>query len=339
MNFPIKKRYLLPIILVSAYFLGPKPAYPEFNGKIQALSIPLNELDSFVADKESKVPNIKPQNNAQIIWADSIRKTPYSVVYLHGFSASAVEGDPIHKEFAARYGCNMYLSRLARHGIEDDDSFKDLTPKALIDSAKEAIAIGKLLGEKVILLSCSTGGTLSVYLSAMNQEDIHAQILLSPNISIDEPATKLMAYPWGLQILRLANGSDYFHIRPDEDAKPFWTHTYRIEGLVALQNLLNETMTDEVFKKNIQPTFVGYYYKNEEECDHVVSVPAMKDYFSKIGTPEKNKRMIPFPNVGDHVVCSALKSQDLDEVRVAVFAFAEEILGLEKKHDKPSIEF
>ena len=73
---------------------------------------------------------------------------------------------------------------------------------------------------------------------------------------------------------------------------------------------------------------MGYYYKNEEECDKVVSVPAMKDYFSKISTPENQKRMVPFANVGNHVVASPIKSQDLDEVRRAVFAFGEEVLGL-----------
>jgi esterase/lipase len=331
MKLPVKKRYLFPLLLIATYALGPQTDFPEFTGEIQDLTISLMDLDNHIAQKESQFDNIKSNNQSQIIWADSVRKTPYAVVYLHGFSASPLEGDPIHKEFAERYGCNMYLPRLAGHGIDDKESFKNLTPKALIDSAKEAIAIGKLLGDKVILMSCSTGGTLSVYLSALNQEDVHAQILFSPNIAIHNPSTKLLAYPWGLQILKQMNGSDYFKIRSTQESKLFWTHTYRIEGLVALENLLQETMTNDIFEKNSQPIFVGYYYKNEEECDHVVSVPAMKDFFEKVSTPKDQKQMVPFPNVGNHVVCSSLKSKNLEEVRVATFAFAEEVLGLKKK--------
>ena len=46
---------------------------------------------------ESRRP-VKPENEARIIWQnDSLKnKTEYAVVYLHGFSASQEEGDPVH---------------------------------------------------------------------------------------------------------------------------------------------------------------------------------------------------------------------------------------------------
>ena len=183
----MKKRYIFPLFLLAiplVYFMGPKVEYPTIDAKIQTLSLPLAELDKYIAQKEQNVSNIKADNEARIVWADSIRKTPYSMVYLHGFSASAMEGNPIHKELAKRYGCNLYLARLAQHGIADRETFKDLTPKALVDSAKEAIAIGKLLGDKVIVLSCSTGGTLSAYLAAENPDWIAAQMLFLSLIHI-----------------------------------------------------------------------------------------------------------------------------------------------------------
>ena len=156
---------LLLLVLTIIYFLGPKAnQYPEFDGKINAIDIPLGQLDQYIAEQESKVANKKPNNHSRLIWADSIKKTEYAVVYLHGFSASPMEGDPIHQEFASRYGYNLYIPRLAGHGIDSKESFVDLTPKALIESAKEAIAIGRLIGEKVILMSCSTGSTLSCLL-------------------------------------------------------------------------------------------------------------------------------------------------------------------------------
>ena len=41
---------------------------------------------------------------------DSLKeKTEYAVVYLHGFSASQEEGDPVHYDFAKKFGCNLFL--------------------------------------------------------------------------------------------------------------------------------------------------------------------------------------------------------------------------------------
>ena len=84
---------------------------------------------------------IKPTNEARIIWFDSShQKTPYSVVYLHGFSASQAEGDPTHRRFAREFGCNLFLSRLADHGIDTTEALLQFTPDRIWESAKEALA-------------------------------------------------------------------------------------------------------------------------------------------------------------------------------------------------------
>lgn len=322
-----KKRYLVPLLLLTGIVFGPKPNFPSYTAEIPALRIPLEKLDGYLKEKEAEFPNIKPNNESRIVWADSIKKTPYSVVYLHGFSASAMEGDPVHQEFAKRYGCNLYLPRLADHGLADEDAFLKLTPKKLIHSAKEAIAIGKLLGEKVILMSCSTGGTLSTYLTANNPDDVHAQLLYSPNMRIYASTAQMLTMPWGLNLGKLTTG-DYYSFTLEGEGANYWTTRYRVEGIVALQALIEETMTDEVFKKITSPLFVGYYYKNEEEQDKVVSVPAMKHFYEMVSTPEDKKQMVAFPNVGNHVVLSRIQSNDLESVRQATYQYAEEVLGL-----------
>jgi len=174
----LKKRYILPLLLIGFYVLGPRASYPAFDNTLPQMKMgSLNELATFVKQKDADVPNLKALNESSIVWADSIRKTPYSIVYLHGFSASQMEGDPIHREFAARYGCNMYLPLLAGHGMDDEETFVDITPKDWIESAKEALLVGQQLGEKVIVMSCSTGGTLSAYLAAQYPELVDAQII------------------------------------------------------------------------------------------------------------------------------------------------------------------
>lgn len=322
-----KKRYLFPALLVLGIVLGPRPDFPTYDAKIPSLQVPLEKLDQYIAQQEAKFPNIKPENESRIIWADSIRKTPYSVVYLHGFSASAMEGAPINMEFAKRYGCNLYLPRLAEHGLDDEDAYLKLTPSGLVKTAKEAIAIGKILGDKVIVMSCSTGGTLSTFLAAHNPADIEAQIMYSPNFQIYNSSSKLLTMPWGMQLGKAMSGDYYSWSHKNPEVPKYWSMRYRMEGLVALQALIDETMTDEVFKKITQPTFLGFYYKNEDEQDKVISTTAIRHFYETIQTPKNKKEMIEFPNVDSHVITSGLQSKDLESVRMATFKFAEEVLG------------
>lgn len=329
-----KKRYLwlFPSLLMAGIFAGPRPGYPGFNGKLPKLKMKLSELDEFLRNKEAGVQKLKPGNESRIIWADSVRKTPYSIVYLHGWSACSHEGDPVHREFAERYGCNLYLPRLAGHGLDDKESFADLTPGDLVESAKEALAIGRLIGEKVILMSCSTGGTLSIYLAAENPEAVHAQLLFSPNIDIYAGASELLTLPWGKQIAEAMNGR-YFSFTPkDEKAYAYWTTTYRTQGLVTLKSLIETTMTNETWSKVRQPLFMGYYYKNEEEQDKTVSVEEMHRFYAAVSTPEHLKREVAFPDAGHHVVVSGINSNDLASVRKESYRFAEEVLGLKPVH-------
>ncbi len=326
------KKILLILIclLFAAYFLGPMKKFKEVNGKIKLLDIPLSKIDQYIADKEAKVANIRPDNEARIIWTDSLKqKTPYSVVYLHGFSASWFEGNGIHQPFAERYGCNLYLSRLAQHGIKDKEVFGDLSPQEYIDSAKEAIAIGKLIGEKVIVMSCSTGGTLGIYLEAENPDLVDAQLLYSPNIDINSLATELLTLPWGVQIANSIMGE----YRNTANSNPstynnYATSHYKSEGVVNLKALIEQTMTPATFKKITKPYFLGYYYRNEEEQDPVVSVAEMLEFNKQTKTPADKKIAVAFPDVGDHVMVNTMKSGDVKSVQMETFRFAEEVLGM-----------
>lgn len=308
--------------------MGSQANYAPFNDKLPNLEIPLEGLDAYISEKEAKVEKLKPDNEARIIWANSIRKTRYSVIYLHGFSASQMEGDPMHREFATRYGCNLYLARLAEHGINSDDSFEHLTPKKLVESAKEAIAIGRLLGEKLIVMSTSTGSTLAAYLSAGNPDAIWANIMYSPNIDLHNKIANILSWPWGLRIGRWLEG-EYRSFPATEEIRKYWTTTYRLEGVVCLRFLLNRTMKTRTFKKIKQPLFVGYYYKNDMEHDRTVDIYAIQRFFEKTSTPSSLKILETFPNVASHVVASGIQSKDIDDVRQKTFRFAERVLGLE----------
>ena len=322
----ILKIVILSILaLFVIYFLGPQPPKPELNEVLPTVAS-IDALDSYITAMEAP-HKIKPNNQAKIIWADSSQsQTEYALVYLHGFSASQMEGDPVHQNIAKQFNCNLYLARLAEHGIDTTEDLMNLTADQYWESAKLAYAIGKQIGKKVILMSTSTGGTLALQLASVYPE-IAGLILYSPNIEVFNPSAPLLDNPWGLQIGRAVLKSNYVDIKYKDSAYPkYWNSHYRIEAVVALQNLLEATMTEATFKKIHQPTLALYYYKDEAHQDNVVKVKAIQKMMQQIATPANLKMEMAIPNAGNHVIASPIVSNDIVSVEKATAKFMKEVI-------------
>lgn len=316
------------LVIVLIYFLGPKVDKPHLSAEQPKVPSDLVQLQEWVNTKETAVANIKPNNESQIIWFDSIpTKTEYSIVYLHGWSASKMEGNPIHIETAKRFGCNLYLPRLAGHGLDEEETMLNLTADQVLNSATEAIAVAKQLGDKVVIMATSTGGTLALYLAG-GDADIASILLYSPNIEIYDKNAKILTGPWGLQLAKAVKKSDYHEFEASAEKKKYWTTKYRVEALTHLQALVDNTMISETFQKVDQPVFLGYFYKNDSIQDNVVSVPGMLKMYNELGTDASLKRKKAFSNVGDHVMTSSITSKDLESVQQETNRFLEEVLKL-----------
>lgn len=322
----------LLLAVMIAWFSGPKAAYPPFDNEPLKTRWSVEHLDSIIAEKEKSIEHLKEDNQARVIWADTIKaKTEYSIVYIHGFSASQGEGEPIHRLVAKEMNANLYLARLRDHGLDNRDAFREATPGQWIADAKEAIAIGKSIGDKVILMSCSTGGTLSIYLAAQDTE-LHSLILLSPNIAIYDKNARMLTGPWGESIAEQLIG-EYREV-PREKTHPYWSGTYHTNGLIALQALIDNTMKEEIFSKISLPVFMGYYYKNDEEQDKVVSVKAMLEFYDEISTPTKLKRKVAFASAGNHVISSQFKNDNWEEVLDSTLSYLRFIRDLPMIEDQ-----
>lgn len=316
------------LFLILIYFLGPEPSAPRYDLTLPNVPSESAQLEKFISEHES-LHKLKPDNEARIVWVnDSLKnQTEYAIVYLHGFSASEEEGNPVHRSFAAKFGCNLYLSRLEDHGVDTTEPMLYLTADRLWNSAKEAYAIGKQLGKKVILMATSTGGTLALKLAAEYPE-IAGLILLSPNIAINDPNAWVLNNHWGLQIARMIQGK---YVRSKDTTAlcaKYWYTRYRMESAVQLEELIETSMKESTFEKIKQPTLVLYYYKDEEHQDEVVKVAAMKRMFRQLGTPENQKRLIAVPDAGDHVIGSSIKSKDVKKVEDESDEFATVVLKL-----------
>jgi esterase/lipase len=318
------------LVFIIIYFLGPQPSNPHYSYQLPPVPAAAADLEKYIAEQEAK-HKLKPDNEARIVWYnDSTRqKTEYAVVYLHGFSASQEEGDPLHWEFAQKFGCNLYLARLAEHGVDTINPLANFTAENIWNTALQAYAIGKQLGNKVILMSTSTGGTLALMLCAAFPE-IAGSILLSPNIAINDANAWMLNNHWGLQIAHLVLGKQ----RTVEDTTAiyaqYWNYRYSTNSLVQLEELLETTMKNSTFKKINQPTLLLYYFKDEKNQDPVVKVSAMKRMFNQLSTPGNLKKQVAIPEAGNHVIGSYIKSKDLPAVKTEVERFAREILKMER---------
>lgn len=327
----VKAVLILLAILVVFFLAGPRYPAPLLSDTLPVVRIQTNQFEDYLRIKESRL-KLKPDNESKIFWAnDSLKnKTAYCLLYLHGYAACWYEGNPVHIDFARRYGMNLYAPLLASHGIDTTEALMDMTPDRLYDSAKEALVAAHSLGEKVILMSTSTGGTLSLKLAAQFPELMEGLILLSPNIKINNPAAFLLSKPWGLHIARSVFDGKYRVTNPDSSSVDcqYWNCKQRLESSVYLQQLVEATMTRKTFENVEEPLFLGYYYKDEEHQDQTVKVDAMLRMFDQLKTPADQKQKVAFPEAGTHVIGCNLYSKSWQEVEAATFQFAEEKLGL-----------
>lgn len=279
-----------------------------------------SDLDAFLDRKESRYP-LKPDVQARIRWFGDQPPRPaeYALVYLHGFRASHPEGEPVHREIADFLGANLFLSRLQEHGLQTDHPLEHLTEKKLLDSARFALSVGTRIGQKVWLMGTSTGGALALYLAAQPalQEKIAGLILYSPLINFFGLKERLLRYSAVRNILRWIPGPSHQlkAAQPITYAEErIWDSTYSLQGALALGALVDHYMNPSLFRQIRCPVFTGYYYKNQQLQDRVVSVSAIRRMVQTLGTDPRLNHSANFPEAQSHVICSGLVSKSVSAV-------------------------
>ncbi len=323
--------FSLLLIIVVIALVGPQPQTPTYSTRLPKVNSNLQALSDSIDKAEASNRFVKLNNEARIVWADSLhQQTEWSIVYLHGYTASQMEGDPVHKNIAKKYGMNLYLARLDGHGLASDSALFHMTADGLWETSKKALVIGEKLGKKVILMSTSTGGTLALKLASVYPDKVSALINYSPNVKIKERMAWMLNNPWGITLLNMQSENGYVINSGDEDSviNQYWTTKYRIEALPQLQELIETTMVKEVFKSIKIPSLTIAYYKDRKHQDPTVKVSAMKWMHRKLGTPKNLKKYIKLGSVGVHPLASGLRSKDLEGVERETSIFIEEILAI-----------
>jgi len=321
----------IALLLATIIFaLGPRPDFKELSPAKYGSTFDIETVESIIKERELATINLKPDNEARFQWADtSAQQTEYAIVYLPGFTATYFEASPLPENMAKKYGMNLFYARIHGHGIGDIDALKGVDPSEFLESAREALAIGKTIGKKLIIMACSTGATYATYLAGEDPA-VESLIFLSPNFALYDPRTTLLDGPWGKQIMTAMIGSEYREIDYSEKLAKYWTKKYHIDAVIALEYLLDNTMTEDVYKKLTQSLFIGCYYDTDLKQDLIVSVEEMRNMYNTVSTPADQKKFIEFDRVGHHIIACPDVSEDFESVEKAVDRFIAEV-ALEKK--------
>ncbi|MEZ4699208.1 MAG: alpha/beta fold hydrolase [Rhodothermales bacterium] len=298
---PAKAVFLiLGIALAIAFVLGPRPDVDE---TIQPLDLPA-DLDTYLATSEARFDDIIPGAEKTIVWANPEKaRTPVSVVYLHGFSATRQETSPLSDSVAARLGANLFYTRLAGHG-RSDDAMGEARINDWLNDTMEAYAIGQRLGERVVVIGTSTGGTLATWLAAQPDTDaLMAVVLISPNYGPKDKMSGLLLWPWGKQLARMVVGPYYIWEPANEQHARYWKTRHPSSALVPMMGLVD--LVNRLDFGRIQTPLLVVCSPDDQVVDPIRIAEAYPRFGSSV------KELVLVEEAGDpsnHVLAGAILS-------------------------------
>ncbi len=198
-------------------------------------------VDVYLEATESNHSDIRDGVQKRVIWAGQREvRTPLSVVYLHGFSASSEEIRPVPDLIAAQLGANLVYTRFTGHG-RSNDAMGQASVGDWMNDAAEALAIGRATGDEVLLIATSTGGTIAAV--AATQPGLRGRvrgiIFISPNFGINNPAAPMLTLPGARHWLPLILGQRRSFEPRSAGQAQYWTTEYPSTAVFPMAALAN----------------------------------------------------------------------------------------------------
>jgi pimeloyl-ACP methyl ester carboxylesterase len=196
--------------------------------------IDIEDIDSHLESQEKMVRGLRPGTEKKVLWAQGNGvKTKTSIVFIHGFSASRVEIDPVIDLIAAELNTNVYFSRLRGHG-QDGKALGEATYEQLLDDTIEAIEIGKSIGDDLVLIGCSTGCSL-IHIALGQYNDIKAAIYISPNFGPKPIKGQALRIPGAKFLVPLVFGKEHSFVALNDEYTTCWTTKYPTKALFTIK--------------------------------------------------------------------------------------------------------
>jgi len=272
------------------------------------------DLDAWLVQSERQAADrygLVPGTEKRITWFGERERTPYSVLYLHGFSATRQETAPLAELVASRLGANLFETRLTGHGRERE-RLTDVRAEDWLRDAVEALAIATRIGERVIIIGTSTGATLAAAMighPAMNNVD--SIVMMSPNFAPRDPGAAWLTRPAGPLLARMLVGDTRSWEPHNEKQALYWSTSYPTASAIEMMRLVdlaNRQLPDGI------PQRLLMFYSSD---DAVISPAEALSVFEQTGTPQKAAIEIRDPGDPSHHVLAGDVLSDQKTHRIA----------------------
>ena len=285
------------------YAVGPRtPVDTEISVDTRSIGA---DPEAAIARSEANVPGIREGAEKQIVWAfpQSRARTPLAIVYVHGFSASAQEVRPLPDLVARALGANLFFTRLTGHG-QNGEALARATVNDWINDLAEALAVGKALGGKVVVMATSTGGSLVTWAAAQPDlaRNMDAVVLISPNYQLKAPGSFLLTQPWGMQMADMIVGPERSFEPRNEGHARHWTTRYPTRALMPMAASVD--LANSVFPEMIDLPALFIYAPG----DAVVDQTATAAKAAKWAGPHAVVEVTDSVNPSQHVIAGDILS-------------------------------
>lgn len=273
------------------------------------------DLESYLAEREKQVDSdfaLVPGTEKRVVWREPGQRTEYAVIYLHGFSATRQETAPLAEQIAAALGANLFETRLTGHG-HSERPMHGVQAEAWLQDAVEALSIGARIGDKLVVIGTSTGGTLALataeHESAAAVTDL---VLISPNLQPADRRSNWLTRPLGPLLAQLISGDTRSWTAHNEQQERYWSTSYPTTAVVEVMRLVD-------FVRNRLPMSVPQdLLVIVSPDDSVVSAEVTKQAFERIDAPKQS--LVEFEQAQDpsrHVLAGDILSPDTTETLAA----------------------
>lgn len=227
---------VLAALVAAAFIFGPRE--PKDTTVTLDVSQIAADPVAYLAKSEQAVGGIREGLEKEIVWAypESRAKTPLAFVYVHGFSASRMETHPLTETVSREFGANVFYTRLTGHG-RDGAAMTDGSVAAWVNDIAEAVAVGRAIGERVVIISVSTGSSLAAWAASRPElmEGVAGHVMISPNFALRAKGAGILSLPFAGEIADLVMGKQRsFETRNDMHAQ-WWTSAYPTRALLPMK--------------------------------------------------------------------------------------------------------
>lgn len=273
-----------------------------------------DDIDGWLAESERVVSEafaLIPGTEKRVRWQQPGVRTPYSVVYLHGFSATRQEIAPATERVADRLGANLFETRLTGHGHGRLPMHEVRAEDWLADGV-EALRIGAAIGEQVIVIGTSTGSTLALALADHeSMQHVVALVLISPNMAPADPKALWLTRPAGPLLARLIAGDTRSWAAHNAEQERYWSTSYPTDATVEVMRLVDRTARLARLPLS-QPVLMML-----SPSDTVISPAAARATFDELDAP--HKELVEVSDSGDpsnHILAGRILSPDTTDAVV-----------------------